>query len=144
MLNAGPRRATVALWITGAGLAATTGALSVVRSRPGYGLIYGSVATGLGLLAWATNRRHRTAQWLSLVLLASQLLGALGAAWELLDPDAQSAKARHLRHLGVSYRWALIANLVYSLAAGGVFCWAVVSARASRSGKAVRSDPSSE
>ncbi len=129
MLKRGPRRATVALWLVGAGLAAMTGALSAVRSSPTFCMVYGAVATGLAALAWATHRRHRIAQWLSLMLLASQLLGAAGAAWELHDPDVQSPKARHLRDLGLSYRWALLANQIYSLVAGGVFCWAVLSTR---------------
>jgi hypothetical protein len=133
VLTPGPRRATITLWCLGAGLAAVTGLLSVARSEPVYGLVYGAVAAGLIVLAFATHRGVRVAHWLSIALLGSQIFGALGAAWELRRPDMGSAKARHLRDLGVNYRWALLANMLYSLVAGLVFIWAVRSMAASSS-----------
>ncbi len=37
-----------------------------------------------------------------------------------------TAKARHLHDLGISYSWALVANLAFSSLASCVFTWAVI------------------
>jgi hypothetical protein len=120
------------LWAVGAGLAAITGLLSLIHALWLFALVYGAVAGGLALLAVATRRENRGALAVSLVLLGSQLLGVLGAGWELHRPDADSAKARHLRDLGLNYRWSIFANLVYSLLAGSIFVWSLLQLRNQR------------
>jgi hypothetical protein len=125
-LPRGPQRATTALWSLGALLAAGTGVLSLVHTMWLFASVYGTVAVGLVLLAVATSRGSRPAHLVSLVGLGSQIAGALGAGWELHRPHLDSAKAGHLRDLGVSYRWAMFSNLVFSLLAGAVFIWALV------------------
>lgn len=122
----GVRRAATVLWVIGAGLAATTGVLAVTHSRPGYGLLYAVVAAALGALATATQRGHRRADVITLILLGSQVVGAVGAAWELAYGAADTAKARHLHDLGVNYRLALASNLAFSILASIVFVWAMV------------------
>lgn len=126
VLSNGVWRAATALWVVGAGLAATTGVLAVAHSEVGYGVVYAVVAAALTVLAVATNRGNRQAQAISLVLLGSQIIGALGAAWELAFGADDTAKARHLHDLGVSYRLALAGNLAFSLLASTVFAWAVI------------------
>jgi hypothetical protein len=115
----------------GAALAASTGLLSAARGYAGFAAVYGVVTVCLLVLARATRAGRRVAQWISLVGLGSQMIGAAGAGWELHDPDTASPKARHLRDLGVNFRWALAANLAYSLTASAVFWWAVITRRRS-------------
>jgi hypothetical protein len=124
-LSAGVRRATVRLWWVGAALAAATAGLSVAQREAGFALVYASVAVALAAMATRTRRGERWAEVVSLVGLGGQIPGAIGAAWALVADDEGSAKARHLRHLGVNYRAAVAANLAYSLAAAAVFVWAV-------------------
>ena len=112
------------LWIVGAGLAGFTGVLSLIHSQPGYAAVYAVVAVGLAGLAAATYRGVRAAETVSLVLLASQILGVVGSAWELAQADETGAKARHLDDLGIDFRLAILANLIYSAAAFAVFVWA--------------------
>ena len=121
----GLRRAAIALWLTGVGLAATTGALAVARGKVGYGFLYAVVAAALGFLAAATRTGRPWAELVTLFLLGSQVIGTAGAAWELAFGADGTAKARHLHDLGISYRWALVANLAFSALASCVFTWAV-------------------
>lgn len=121
-----PRRARLAasaMWLVGAILAAVTGVVSLTRSMAGYAAVYAVVALGLAGLAIATSREIRAAETVSLVLLGSQLLGVVGAAWELARADAGGAKARHLEDLGINFRLAVLGNLIYSAAASAVFVW---------------------
>jgi hypothetical protein len=129
ILPNGPRRATTALWCTGAALAVGTGAVSVVRGSLGFGVLYGAVAVALLLIALETHRGRRVAEIVSIALLGSQMIGAVGAGWELHHPDYRSAKARHLHELGIDYRSAIAGNLVFSLVASAVFVWAVTAIR---------------
>jgi hypothetical protein len=122
----GVRRAATALWGIGAGLAATSGVLAVAHSELGYGVLYALVAAALATLAAATQRGNRAAHFITLLLLGSQVIGALGAAWEFAHGADDTAKARHLHDLGVNYRLALAGNLAFSTLASAVFVWAVV------------------
>jgi len=133
MLTRGPRRATTVLWSAGAGLAAVTGVVCLAHGLLLFGAVYGAVAVGLAVMAAATHRGNRTAETVSLVALGGQIVGAIGAGWELHRPHDETAKARHLRELGVNYRWALLCNLVYSLLASAVFVWALIGIRKRRS-----------
>jgi hypothetical protein len=122
-----PRRVGLAacgLWLLGAALAGFTGVLSLLHSKPGYAAVYAVVAVCLAGLAVATYRGVRAAETVSLVLLGSQILGVVGAAWELARADETGAKARHLGDLGIDFRLAVLANLFYSAAASAVFVWA--------------------
>ena len=124
----GLRTVASLLWLAGAALALVTGIFSVAHARLAYALVYGVVATCLAVLAVGVRRAVRLAEVMSLVLLGSQILGVVGAAWELSDPDEASAKARHLADLGISYRLALVGNVLYSAVASGVFGWAMLGA----------------
>lgn len=130
------------LWLAGAALAALTGVLALAHGSWGYVALYGVVTAGLVTLAVAVRRGIRLAAVVSLVLLGSQLVGVVGAAWELSDPDETSAKARHLADLGVDYRLALAANFGYSAVASAVFGWVMFTGRrraaARRAGKPSR------
>ncbi len=122
-----PRRARLAasaLWLVGAGLAAVTGVVSLTHSMAGYAAVYAVVAVSLAVLAAATYRALRAAETVSLVLLGSQVLGVVGAAWELVRADDTGFKARHLEDLGIDFHLAVLGNLVYSAAASAVFVWA--------------------
>ena len=123
----GLRRTASALWAVGAALAAFTGGLAVVHGEVGFAVVYGVVAAALATLAAATRRGRRVAELITLVGLGSQVIGAIGAAWELAQGSDDNAKARHLHDLGVNYRLALALNLAFSLLASAVFVWAVVA-----------------
>jgi hypothetical protein len=131
--------AACALWLAGAALAAFTGVLSLTHSLAGYAAIYAVVAAGLGALAVATYRALRAAETVTLVLLASQILGVVGASVELARGDDSGAKARHLQDLGLDFRLAVLGNLAYSAAASAVFIWAWTGIRRRRraTGRAV-------
>jgi hypothetical protein len=90
------------------------------------------VSVGLGALAVATYYAVRAAETVTLVLLASQILGVLGSAWELARGDDGGAKARHLEDLGVDFRLAILGNLAFSAAASAVFLWAWTGIRRRR------------
>lgn len=119
------RVATTALWVVGAGLAASAGLLALVHARVGYFFVYVTVSAALGILAVATYRGNGRAELISLFLLASQVIGAVGAGWELAYGTDDTAKARHLDELGVNYRLALAANLAFSSVASAVFVCAI-------------------
>ena len=68
----------------------------------------------------------------TLVLLASQILGVVGAAVELARGEDSGVKARHLDDLGVDFRLAVLGNLAYSAAASAVFIWAWTGIRRRR------------
>ena len=137
-----PRRAALAacaLWLAGAALAAFTGVRSLTSSQAGYVAVYAVVSAGLVGLAVATYHAVRAAETVTLVLLASQVLGVVGSAWELARGDDGGAKARHLEDLGVDFRLAVLGNLAYSAAASAVFIWAWTGIRRRRraAGRAV-------
>ena len=123
------RRAAVALWCIGVAFAAFTALLAAAHSEFGFAALYAVVAAALAALAGATSRGHRAAEIVTLIALGGQMIGAAGAGWELTQGDDNSAKARHLRQLGVNYRLALALNLAFSLAASAVFVWAVTGRR---------------
>jgi hypothetical protein len=131
-LPRGPALAACGLWLAGVALAGTTGVLSLTSSQAGYAAVYAAVSVGLAGLALATYRAVPVAETVTLVLLGSQLLGVLGATWELARADDGGAKARHLEDLGIGFRPALVANLVYSASASAVFVWAVGAIRRRR------------
>jgi hypothetical protein len=142
MVHPLPRRAALAacvLWLAGGALAAFTGVLSLTRSEAGNAAVYAVVSVGLGALAVATYYAVRAAETVTLVLLASQILGVVGSAWELARGDDGGAKARHLEDLGVDFRLAVLGNLAYSAAAAAVFIWAWTGIRRRRraTGRAV-------
>jgi hypothetical protein len=60
------------------------------------------------------------------VSLGSQVIGAVGAAWQLAYGTDDTAQARHLHDLGFNYRSALASNLAFSTLASLVFVWALV------------------
>ena len=122
------RRAVAGLWLAGAALAGGSAPVAAVRDRPGSGLVYGVVATTLIVLALATAGAARWALRVSVVLLALQLLGAIGSGWELVHGVAGS-KAHELRELGVDPTLGVALNFVYSVAAFGLFVWAWRAAR---------------
>jgi membrane protein implicated in regulation of membrane protease activity len=119
-----PALAACGLWLAGAALAAATGLRALTSSEAGYAAVYAVVSVGLDILAVATYHAVRAAETVTLVLLASQIVGAAGAAVELIRGDDGGAKARHLQDLGLDFRLALLGNLVYSAAASVVFIWA--------------------
>jgi hypothetical protein len=131
-MSGGPLRVTVALWYLGAGFAAVAGVLSIAHGMAGLGALYGLVAGGLVLMGRMTQTRNHVAVAVSFVLLGSQVVGAAGAGFELRWGNENNAKARQLRELGISYRWALVANLVYSSTATAVFAWAMARRRRRR------------
>lgn len=126
------RLAATVLWIIGAGLAGTTGVLALAHSRVAVAALYAVVATVLALLAVTTHRGSRSSEALTLVLLASQVVGMIGAAWEIGTADGAGLKARHLEELGINHRLALAGNLLFSLAASAVFVRAVLDGMAGR------------
>lgn len=142
MVHPLPRRPAVAacaLWLAGAALAAFTGVLSLTHSLGGYAAVYAVVSVGLGALAVATYHALRAAETVTLVLLASQVLGVVGAAVELARGDESAAKGRHLQDLGLDFRLAVLANLAYSAAASAVFIWTwtLIRRRRRATGRAV-------
>jgi len=134
LLRSSDRRAATALWAIGSALAGSTAILSEIHGLAAIAVVYAVVAAGLAVLAVATRRGKRWAEITTFVGLGSQLVGAAGAAWELAYGPGDTPKARHLKELGINYRWALFANLVFSLAASAVFIWAVAGYRSTRRG----------
>jgi hypothetical protein len=114
------RRAVVALWLTGAAIAAGTAPVAATRDGLARSAVFVAVAVTLIALAVQTARASRWAVRASLVLLAGQLLGALGSGWELAHGVA-SAKARSLHRLGVDPTFAVALNLAYSATAFVLF-----------------------
>jgi hypothetical protein len=86
-LGNGVRRAAVGLWVVGAGFAAVAGFMAAINGEAGFAVAYAVIAAGLAAMAVATHPRRGTAQVVTLVLLGSQLVGAVGAARELVEGD---------------------------------------------------------
>jgi hypothetical protein len=119
------RISVAALWLTGATISALTAVLGFVRVGPGTGAVFTAIAAGLVLLAAGVLRRNRLAVAASLVLLAAQLAGAIGSAWELAT-SIDEAKAGQLRDLGFDPTFGVVLNLLYSTVAFAVFAWFAV------------------
>jgi hypothetical protein len=125
----GLRRAAAALWALGAGFAGFTAVLAAIHSELGFAALYALIGAALALLGTAVLRGSKAVEWVTLVLLGSQVVGVAGSAWELVAGHDDNAKARHLHGLGVNYRLALAVNLAYSLAASVVFVVALADLR---------------
>jgi hypothetical protein len=125
----GLRRAAAALWAVGAAFATFTGVLAAIHSEFGFAAVYAMIGAALAVLTVAVHRGSRTVERVTLVLLGSQVVGAAGAAWELVAGNDDNAKARHLHGLGVNYHLALALNLAYSLAASVLFVLALADRR---------------
>lgn len=117
------RRAFAALWLAGAVIAGGLAPVADLRGYPRSGLVYAGAAAGLIVLALGTARGARWAQGTSVVLLALQLLGAIGSGWQLIR-GIDASKAHELRRLGVDPTVGVTLNLVYSAIASGLFLWA--------------------
>jgi hypothetical protein len=134
-ISARVRRAVVALWLTGAAIAGTTAPLAAAREGLARSVVFVAVAIGLIALAVHTARGSRWAVRASIVLMAGQLLGAIGSGWELSHGIA-SAKARSLHRLGVDPTFGVALNLAYSATAFVLFVmiWRAGSRRDRRAG----------
>jgi len=120
------RRAAAALWIAGAAIAGVTALLAAAHESTS-GLVFATVAIALLMLAIATARARRWALVVTMVLLGTQVFGALGSGWELLH-GADGDKAQELRSLGIDPTFGIALNLVYSVLAFGLFVWALCTA----------------
>ncbi len=125
------RLAMAVLWLAGAAIAG----FSCLRAAGRVGWVsaatFAVVAIALIVLAVGTLRAAGWALGASVVLSAAQLIGAVGAAVELLH-DGETAKTRQLRALGVDPTVGIAANLAYSTTAAGLFVWALARARRGR------------
>ena len=118
------RRATVALWLAGAVIAAGTALVAATHRNARSGLVLGAAAIGLVVLAVALSRVLRWALVVSGVLLGAQLFGALGSGWELLH-GVEGSKAHELRELGIDPTFGVALNFAYSVVAFAVFLCAM-------------------
>ena len=117
------RRSVVVLWLAGASIAGGVAPLAATRQGPGSAIVYASVAVGLIVLAARVADDARWALRVSVVLLALQLFGVIGSAWELVHGVA-GGKAAQLRRLGVDPTVGVTLNLAYSAIAFTLFLWA--------------------
>ena len=121
---AGPVRVAVAtLWAIGVALAGGTAVVAAVRVDGAAALPYVVAATALAALLVGVMRRSRWALVVSLVLLAAQVFGVFGAAWEL-STGVSEVKREELERLALDPELGVALNLVYSLVAFAVFVWA--------------------
>jgi hypothetical protein len=117
-LNPRLRIALTALSAVGAMLAALTGALAIYR---GAGELRGYAVVAVALVAVTILIAHgnRIAIILALVVCALQPIAVVVTAWELTHHIAQ-AQADKLNRLGISPRFGVTINLVFSLCASAV------------------------
>jgi hypothetical protein len=119
------RVAIAVLWLAGAAIAATICVRATARMGLGSGTVFAVVAFGLTVLALGTLRAARWALTISIALAAAQLLGALGAAWELTQ-DGQTPKTRELHALGINATFGIALNLAYTCVAASLFLWTLI------------------
>ena len=115
--------AIAALWVVGIGLAGYAAPLAWRRSGVTSAVPFIAVIVLGALLARGVLRRSRWALCLSVVLLAAQIAGVVGSAWQLIH-GVDETKGRELHRLGVNPRFGVALNLVFSSAAVVVFAWA--------------------
>ena len=125
------------LWLVGVGFAGFTAPLAWRRTGVVTALPFIAVVVGLSLLAVAVLRGNRAALVISTVLLAAQILGVIGSAWELLK-GVHGSKADELHRLGIDPEFGVTLNLLYSAVASAVFAWVAARWRARRRGASVR------
>lgn len=122
------RAAVSALWFVGAGLATSAAVLTVVHPGSGQFGVFLVPAAGLLLIGGALLQSRKWAMAVSFILLAGQLVGVAGTAFELIygvDPG----KAAELRSLGFDPRLGVAINLAFSIVAVCMFAAAVLRAR---------------
>lgn len=122
------RHAAAALWLAGAVIAGITAALAATHEKASAPVMFGAVAAALAVLAIATARGARWALVVTIVLLATQVFGVVGSAWELMR-GADGGKAEELRSLGIDPTFGIALNFVYSFVAFTLFVWALAQAR---------------
>ena len=116
--------AVVTLWAAGVATAGGTAVVAALRVGGASSLPYVAAAALLAVLAGGVLRRARWALVVSLALLATQVLGVVGSAWELATGVSET-KRNELERLGVDPELGVALNLVYSLLAVAVFAWAM-------------------
>ena len=120
----GPRLATAALMLAGAGLAGWSAARSVAVGHLPQSVAYLAVCVALLALMGALAKQWWVADVIALVILLGSVPGSIAAAVELVvgvDP----AKADEVRSLGVQPGVAVAINLAYFLAATAIALWLV-------------------
>jgi hypothetical protein len=111
--------------------AAFTAPLAWRRTGVASALPFIGVASGLVVLAAFVLRSNRTALLISTAGLGAQILGVIGAGFELLH-GVHGSKADELHRLGIDPELGVALNLAYSLVASTVFAWVVVRWREMR------------
>jgi hypothetical protein len=115
------------LWLAGAVIAGFTAVRAALRLGIGSGAVFAVVALALTGLAVGVLRAARWALMVSLFLAGAQLVGVVGAAWELWR-GGETTKTRQLQALDVDATVGITLNLVYSCLAAALFGWAMVRA----------------
>lgn len=116
------RIALIALWVSGAMLAAATAVVATRRDAGGVGG-YAGAAVALALLALFTARGHRLITTIGLAVCALQPFAVAATAWELTH-DISHAQVEKLQELGVNPRLGVAINLVFSASASVLAAWA--------------------
>ena len=116
------RLALVALWVSGATLAAVTAVVAIRRDAGGVAG-YTGAAVALALGALFTARGHRLITTIGLVACAGQPLAVAATAWELTHCISHIQVAK-LQALGVNPTVGVAINLVFSLCASLLAAWA--------------------
>jgi hypothetical protein len=111
--------------------AAFTAPLAWRRTGVASALPFVGVTAGLVVLAIFVLRSNRAALLISTAGLAAQILGVIGAGFELLN-GVHGAKAHELQRLGIDPEFGVALNLAYSLVASAVFAWVAVRWREMR------------
>lgn len=110
------------LWLVGVALAGFTAPRAWHRTGVVSALPFIAVVMGLLALAAGVLRGNRVALAISTAGLGAQILGVIGAAWELAQ-GVHGMKARELHDLGVDPELGVALNLIYSAVASAVFAW---------------------
>ena len=116
------RIALIALWVSGAMLAAVTAVVAMRRDAGGVGG-YAGAAVALALLALFTARGHRLITTIGLAICALQPFAVAATAWELTH-DISHTQVDKLQELGVTPRFGVAINLVFSACASVLAAWA--------------------
>ncbi len=116
------RIALIALWVSGAMLAAVTALVAAQRDAAGVGG-YAGAAVALALLALFTALGNRLITTIGLAVCALQPFAVAATAWELTH-DISQAQVDKLQELGVSPRLGVAVNLVFSVCASALAAWA--------------------
>src|SRR5207245_9045031 len=109
--------------VVGIGLAGYAAPLAWRRSGVTSAVPFIAVIVLGALLARGVLRRSRWALCLSVVLLAAQIAGVVGSAWQLIH-GVDETEGRGLPRLGVNPRSGAHVSLVFSYAAVVACAWA--------------------